>query len=128
MTPETVSVSGRLPAIKFTSEWDKLQGKSFTTIRSYAEEKEQWYTGLVGKRFRVRLVRKPYTWSYGDKTLFMAYLRSVRRVVPRELGRDLLEEDVRLGGKPDGKWLLKLIDMPSALLLTFDRCPEVTLD
>lgn len=120
--------SVKLPSIKFTQEWDKLRASTFTTIRSHTDQKETWYRGLIGKRLRVRLVKKAWTWSYGDRTLTTAFLREVKVVRPRDLGRAVLERDVEFQGKPDGSWLLKLMDMEKALLLTFDRAPEVTLD
>lgn len=113
--------SRRLPAIKFSEQWDKLAQPTFTTVRKWTPGKETWYRGLVGKEFRVRLCKKSWTWSYGDKTLFMAWLRSVEVVRPRDLPRSILEADVAHGGKPDGTWLLRLLDMDKGLVLTFDR-------
>lgn len=110
-----------LPAIKFDRVWDKLSGQSFSTIRSWDAEKEAWYRGLVGREFRVRHVLKPWGWSHGDRTLFKAWLRSVETVVPRGLPVNTLERDVMFGGKPDAKWLLKLMGTDKALLLTFDK-------
>lgn len=121
--------SKRLPQIKFSKEWDKLKDPTFSTIRSYDPKKEAWYRGLVGEKFRVRLVKKPYGWSYHDKTLMLAFLRKVERVNPRvDVDRKVLVKDVHYQGKPDGEWLERIILMDDALLLTFDRAPEVTLD
>lgn len=121
--------SKRLPKISFSQEWDKLGELTFTTIRSWNEEKERYYRGLIGSRFEIvtgeadgRLLKNP-------KTRGHAFLRSVRRLNPRtDISGEMLTHDVLLNGKPDGVWLSKLIQMKDGLLLTFDRAPEVTLD
>ena len=120
--------AGKLPQIKFEREWDKLSGDSFTTIRSFEEEKARWYRSLVGQVFRVRLVRKPYTWSYGDRTLFRARLTEVKEVRPKDLEPRLLLLDVLYQGTSSGEWLERLLKMDRALLLTFTRWREGSLD
>lgn len=105
--------------IKFSEDWDKLRDPRFTTIRSYRPDKEEYYRGLLGCDLLVWRATGRSIWN-GHK-VGIATLRSVRVVAPRDLPAGELHRDVLRGGKPDAKWLERLLAMDRALLLEFDN-------
>jgi hypothetical protein len=109
------------PEIKFSEDWDKLSAPIFTTIRSWREDKERYYRELVDHRFAVVRVRNLYTREFSQSCVAQAVLESVEVVAPNELAQSVLEEDVRIKGVPDEKWLRKLRGMDAAILLRFRR-------
>ena len=105
--------------IKFSEEWDKLREPRFTTIRSYLREKEEYYRTKVGVEFII--LRVPNYWSHRGQKVGTATLRAVRVVTPRDLPAGDLHRDVLRGGKPDPKWMERLLAMDRALLLEFEN-------
>jgi len=105
--------------IKFTADWDKLDGPRFTTIRSYRPEKHEYYQSKVGEVFTV--LRVPHEWSYRGHKVGSATLMSVTVVRPAALPALQLQKDVLIRGKPDQAWLDRLLSMPRAILLEFEN-------
>ena len=106
--------------IKFSENWDKLSKPRFTTIRSYNPEKERFYAALLGQEFTILRVQNYASWGGGRK-IGSATLISVRVVVPARLPPADLQLDVMRDGKPDQKWLDRLLAMDRALLLEFEN-------
>ncbi len=105
--------------IKFSEDWDKLTEPRFTTIRSYRASKETYYRSQVGKTLTVWRQTGRSVWN-GHK-IGQAVLLRVEAVRPRDLPVTLLIRDVTRGGKPDAEWMVRLVDMPKALLLEFEN-------
>ena len=107
--------------VKFSVDWDKLRAPQFTTIRSYNLKKEKYYRSLIGQEFTV--LRVPHEFAHPSKgrKVGSATLRSVSVILPRNLPAIELQTDVMLGGKPDQKWLDRLLAMDKALLLEFEN-------
>lgn len=105
--------------IKFTADWDKLDGPRFTTIRSYRPEKHTFYQSKVGETFTV--LRVPTEWSHKGRKVGEATLVSVTVVRPAALPALQLQQDVEIRGKPDQHWLDRLMAMDRAILLEFEN-------
>jgi hypothetical protein len=107
--------------VKFSADWDKLKDSRFTTIRSYRIEKEKFYRALVGQPFTI--LRVPHEFSHPSKgrKIGTATLRSVEVIVPSRMPAIELQRDVTIGGRPDQKWLDRLLSMDKALLLEFEN-------
>ncbi|MGA7861671.1 MAG: hypothetical protein WCB19_07420 [Thermoplasmata archaeon] len=105
--------------VKFSADWDKLDGPRFTTVRTYRPEKHAYYQSKVGEKFTI--LRVPHEWSYKGRKIGEATLRSVSVVVPGELPALEIQREVSLGGKPDQVRLSRLLAMPKALLLEFEN-------
>ncbi len=103
--------------IKFSLFWDKLSQPSFTTIRTYRPDKEEYYRAHVGEEFTILKVNGPY--SIRGRKIGTATLRSVEVVRPADLPIVEVFADVMYGGKPDQVWLKRLMNYPKALKLTF---------
>lgn len=106
--------------IKFAEDWDKLVHPRFTTIRSYRQEKEQFYRGQIGQEFTILRVNN--YWQFRGRKIGTATLRSVRVVRPAYdlLGAEL-DSDVMRGGLPDAGWRDRILEMPRALVLEFEN-------
>jgi len=113
-------MSGYRYAIRFSEDWDKLASPRFTTIRSYRLDKAAYYRGIIGETFDVVRDHNFNTPQFFEVVLGHAILRSMEVVVPAQLPRTVLEEDVRIRGWPSNRWLRKLLAMPKGLLLTFE--------
>ena len=82
--------------VKFSADWDKLDGPRFTTVRTYRPEKHAYYQSKVGEKFTI--LRVPHEWSYKGRKIGEATLRSVSVVVPGELPALEIQREVSLGG------------------------------
>ena len=107
--------------IKFTLEWDKLKEPRFTTIRSYRPDKLDFYEHQVGEEFGVFKVPHEFAAPWKGTKIGSATLRSARMVEPAKLPAEVLLRDVAYGGKPDQRWLDRLLAMPTAILLEFEN-------
>lgn len=95
----------------------------FTTIRSWNQEKEGYYTSLIGQKFQVWKTRERYPF-YREYVVCHAYLASVEAMYPIAIDGSILEADVMLNGVPDQEWIAKIRKMNKVILLTFSRNPE----
>jgi len=99
--------------IRFSENWDKLTHPgSFTTIRRFTPEKCEYYTRCIGVLFSVEVLGQYF---------YDAILKSVKIVDPKDLDPQLLEEDVKLNGKPSGDWYNRILNMKKVILLEFER-------
>lgn len=105
--------------IQFSEDWDKLREPRFTTIRSYRPEKEEYYRELVGRDFVVW--RKTGRSIRNGHKIGTATLLSVQVVRPCDLPAGDIHRDVLRGGKPDLRWMQRLLEMDRALLLEFEN-------
>ncbi len=107
--------------IKFSADWDKLKDSRFTTIRSYNLQKHKWYSEQLLKEFTI--LRVPHEFAHPSKgrKIGRAILLRVREVKPADLPAGDLQRDVTIGGRPDQKWLDRLLAMDRALLLEFEN-------
>ena len=105
--------------IMFSVEWDKLKEPRFTTIRSYNPKKMSFYEHRVGEDFDLIKTNGRYA-DRGHK-IGSATLRSARMFEPAKLPAEVLLRDVAYGGKPDQRWLDRLLAMPTAILLEFEN-------
>lgn len=106
--------------LKFTKHWDKLGDPGFTTIRSWTQEKEDYYRNLVGSEFQVWKAEDWYPFR-NEYVLFHAWLSAISVVNPASVPRETLLKDVSVDGVPDGEWVHKILKMDKALLLTFSK-------
>lgn len=109
-------------AIKFTYLWDKLREPSFTTIRSWSKEKEDYYESWLASEFQVWKCQETYPFNR-EHVLFHAYLADVQVLDTTMIPWDMLLKDVKLNGVPDQKWIDKIQKMHKAIVLTFVRYP-----
>lgn len=105
--------------VKFSADWDKLDGPRFTTVRTYRPEKHAYYQSKVGEKFTI--LRVPHEWSYKGRKIGEATLLSVSVVKPGNLPAAKLQRDVTRGGKVDQASLDRLLKMPTAILLEFEN-------
>lgn len=109
----------RRQRVKFTVDWDKLRAPSFATIRSWRQDKEEFYRAHLGETFN--LIRVSSEWQVRGPKIGEATLVGVQRVVPADLPVELITEDVLVRGKPDPEWLARISRMADGLLLRFEN-------
>ena len=86
--------------IKFSLLWDKLNEPTFTTIRSWNPDKEDYYRGSINQEFSVQKVHNPYSYT-SERVFCHAFLIEVKTLKPSEIDRSVLEKDVMLNGIPN---------------------------
>ena len=106
--------------IKFTHVWDKLNDPEFTTIRSWNNEKEEYYRSHIGEEFSVLKVKNQYS-VRPEHVICHAFLVDVKRMKTRDIDKATLEKDVSLNGQPSADWIIKIMKNETVLLLTFSK-------
>ena len=114
--------------IRFSERWDKLKDTRWTTIRSYEEAKEEYYSRKLCQEFVILLAKGRYP-APAQEALGKAVLMDLEVVVPRNLPRSVIDRDVTLNGVLSTYWWNRVLAMDKALLLTFERvdttAPEI---
>ena len=114
--------------IRFSERWDKLKDERFTTIRSYEERKEEYYSRRLCQEFVLLLAKDRYP-AMAQEALGKAVLTDIQVIVPRNLPREVIDRDVTLNGVLSSYWWDRVLSMDKALLLTFERvdttAPEI---
>ena len=106
--------------IKFSLLWDKLNDPTFTTIRSWNVEKEEYYRSHIGEEFSVLKVKNQYS-VRPEHMICHAFLLDVKRMKTKDIDKDTLEKDVSLNGQPSADWIIKIMKNETVLLLTFSK-------
>ena len=106
--------------IKFSLLWDKLNEPTFTTIRSWNIEKEEYYRSHIGEEFSVLKVKNQYS-VRPEHVICHAFLLDVKRMKTKDIDKDTLEKDVSLNGQPSADWIIKIMKNETVLLLTFSK-------
>lgn len=106
--------------IKFSLLWDKLNEPTFTTIRSWNIEKEEYYRSHIGEEFSVLKVKNQYS-VRPEHVICHAFLVDVKRMKTRDIDKATLEKDVSLNGQPSADWIIKIMKNETVLLLTFSK-------
>ena len=106
--------------IKFSLLWDKLNDPEFTTIRSWNNEKEEYYRNHIGEEFSVLKVKNQYS-VRPEHVICHAFLVDVKRMKTRDIDKATLEKDVSLNGHPVADWIIKIMKNETVLMLTFSK-------
>ena len=106
--------------IKFSLLWDKLNEPTFTTIRSWNIEKEEYYRSHIGEEFSVLKVKNQYS-VRPEHVICHAFLQDVKRMKTKDIDKATLEKDVSLNGQPIADWIIKIMKNETVLLLTFSK-------
>ena len=106
--------------IKFTHVWDKLNDPEFTTIRSWNNEKEEYYRSHIGEEFSVLKVKNQYS-IRPEYVICHAFLLDVKHMKTKDIDKATLEKDVSLNGQPRADWIIKIMKNETVLLLTFSK-------
>jgi hypothetical protein len=96
----------------------------FTTIRSWNQQKEEYYRSHIGEKFTALYYEKPFQYKNG-RLICHVWLYDIQVLAPAQLPLILLRKDITLGGAVQQDWFDKIIKMPRALLLTFGKSPMV---
>ncbi len=111
-----------MQTMKFSHLWDKLKDPEFTTIRSWTQEKEDYYESWLASEFQVWKCSDRYPFRR-EHVLFHAFLADMQVLEPIKIPSDLILKDVQLNGIPDQKWIDKIMKMDKCIVLTFARYP-----
>ena len=106
--------------IKFSLLWDKLNDPTFTTIRSWNIEKEEYYRSHIGEEFSVLKVKNQYS-VRPEHVICHAFLLDVKRMKTKDIDKATLEKDVSLNGQHSADWIIKIMKNETVLLLTFSK-------
>ncbi len=106
--------------IKFSLLWDKLNDPEFTTIRSWNNEKEEYYRNHIGEEFSVLKVKNQYS-VRPEHMICHAFLLDVKRMKTKDIDNATLVKDVSLNGQPSADWIIKIMKNETVLLLTFSK-------
>ena len=106
--------------IKFSLLWDKLNDPTFTTIRSWNNEKEEHYRSHIGEEFSVWKIKNQYS-IRPEYVICHAFLLDVKRTKTKAIDKATLEKDVSLNGQPSADWIIKIMKNDEVLLLTFSK-------
>lgn len=107
------------PRIRFSHIWDKLAEPEWTTIRSWNEEKETYYRGMIGCKFTAMEQK----WGQNGRFICYVYLADVEVIAGQLIPDNLLRKDVTLNGMVNGSWYRKIRQMPKTLVLKFSNTP-----
>ena len=106
--------------IKFTHVWDKLNDPQFTTIRSWNQEKEDYYRGCIGQEFSCWKVKN--TFSYlPEYVICHAFLQDVQVLDPKRISMETLKKDTMLDGNVNSDWLYRIMKNKTVILLAFSK-------
>ena len=106
--------------IKFTHVWDKLNDPQFTTIRSWNQEKEDYYRRCIGQEFQVWKAKEAYPFRL-EYVICHAFLRDVLLKNPRDISQAVLRKDVMLDGQIREDWMKRILKYEKVLLLIFSK-------
>jgi hypothetical protein len=106
--------------IKFSYVWDKLNDPQFTTIRSWNQEKEDYYRRCIGQEFSCWKVKN--TFSYlPEYVICHAFLQDVQVLDPKRISMETLKKDTMLDGNVNSDWLYRIMKNKTVILLTFSK-------
>ena len=110
--------------IRFSFLWDKLSEPTFTTIRSWNREKEEYYRGCIGQKFSVWKVKNTYSFR-PEYVICHAYLLDARVVNPNDIDKAIIEKDVLLNGTVREDWAKRILGYSMAILLVFSKTNKI---
>ena len=106
--------------IRFSHVWDKLNDPEFTTIRSWNQEKEDYYRGCIGQEFSCWKVKN--TFSYlPEYVICHAFLQDVQVLDPKRISMETLKKDTMLDGNVNSDWLYRIMKNKTVILLAFSK-------
>ena len=106
--------------IKFTHVWDKLNDPQFTTIRSWNQEKEDYYRRCIGQEFQVWKAKEAYPFRL-EYVICHAYLLEIQVVDPKNIPLETLYKDITFNGSIERTWIDRIMKNKTVLLLAFSK-------
>jgi hypothetical protein len=108
------------PRIKFSHVWDKLKEPEWTTIRSWNEEKEDYYRRCIGQEFQVWKAKEAYPFRL-EYVICHAYLLDIQVVDPKNIPLGVLQKDVTFNGSIERTWIDRIMKKNAVILLAFSK-------
>ena len=106
--------------INFSYVWDKLRDPTFTSIRTWTKEKEEYYRHLMRQRFQVWKNSPEYPFKR-EYVICHAWLYDVAVMKPADISITILEKDTTLNGQVQTDWIERFQKQDRVLVLFFSK-------